>query len=481
MTNNLKNLTLLLLCFFAANSAWAQVFEVDGYYYWPNSSKPDECSITFKDKNYASYSGDVVIPETVTYNGQTLRVTEIGNQAFYKCDGLTSVTIPSSILKVSVEAFANCSALRTISFPNSVKEFGTKAMENCVSLEEVELPDGISLIPSNMFNNCEKLKAIDIPGTVTEIGTLAFSGCKALTTVVVPNSVTKMGQRVFEYDWNLEKVVLSENLQSIGTSIFHECKALTQVNIPESLTAIPSKAFLTCSSLEAIYLHSGVTSVDWTSAFEGTDKLATIVIDKNNSTYTVLGEMVYAKDFKTIHYCPKPKAGDIIVHKKVQTVAEKAFYYCQNITTLKLPKNIKTVGANAFSSVFEQPGFTDLYCFGTSVPTLKTNSINSNSSKLKHVKLHVLKDMAAEYTENSIWRRFTDVVGKLENFDEGDINHDHRISLSDLTALVDLLIHGEITDIDPYVSDVNDDNEFDAGDVKSIAELCLGLANTISK
>lgn len=476
MTNKLKNLALFLLFLLAANSAWAQVFEVDGYYYWYTSSKPEECAVTFLDKNYNSYSGDVVIPETVNYNGTTLRVTEIGNQAFYKCDALTSVTIPSSILKVSTEAFANCSALKQISFPNSVKEFGTKVMENCTSLEEVELPEGITLIPSNMFNNCEKLKAIDIPETVTKIANLAFASCKALTSVVVPNSVTEMGQRVFEYDWNLQKVVLSVNLQSIGTSIFHDCKALTQINIPESLTTIPSKAFSTCSSLEAIYLHSGVTSVDWTSSFEDTDKLATIDIDKNNPKYTVLGELVYAKDFKTIHFCPKPKAGDIIVHKKVQTVADKAFYYCQNITTLMLPKNIKTVGANAFSSVFEQPGFTDLYCFGTTLPSVQSSSFVGNSNLLKNVTLHVLKEKASDYTTHKTWKRFTKVVDELEIFDEGDINHDHRISLSDLTALVDLLIHGEITDLDPYVSDVNDDNQFDAGDVKTIAEICLRIA-----
>lgn len=477
MTNKLKNLALFLLCLLAANSAWAdEKIEVDGFYYWLYDSRPGVCQLTSKDDQYATYSGDVAIPETVTYNGTTLRVTDIGIRAFYKCDALTSVTIPSSITRVLTEAFANCSALKQISFPNSVKEFGTSVLDNCTSLEEVELPVEMSRIPGEMFYNCESLKAIDIPETVTEIGNLAFSGCKALTSVVVPNSVVKMGSSVFERDWNLQKVVLSENLQSIGKSIFHECKALTQINIPESLTTIPSKAFSTCSSLEAIYLHSGVTSVDWTSSFEGTDKLATIVIDKNNQTYTVLGELVYDKYFKTIHFCPKPKAGDIIVHKKVQTVADKAFYYCQNITTLMLPKNIKTVGANAFSSVFEQPGFTDLYCFGTTLPSVQSSSFVGNSNLLKNVTLHVLKGKASDYTTHKTWKRFTKVVDELEIFDEGDINHDHRISLSDLTALVDLLIHGEITDLDPYVSDVNDDNQFDAGDVKTIAEICLRIA-----
>ena len=54
---------------------------------------------TYKDKNPNEYSGDVVIPETITYGSKTYSVTSIGDYAFYLCSGLTSMTIPSSVTR----------------------------------------------------------------------------------------------------------------------------------------------------------------------------------------------------------------------------------------------------------------------------------------------------------------------------------------------------------------------------------------------
>ena len=73
----------MLLCSVVAN---AHYFEVDGIFYNINGN---EVSVTYKGDNYSSYkneySGDVVIPETVTYNGKTYSVTSIGDYAFYDC------------------------------------------------------------------------------------------------------------------------------------------------------------------------------------------------------------------------------------------------------------------------------------------------------------------------------------------------------------------------------------------------------------
>ena len=79
-----------------------EVTNADGitiYYNYINNST--ELAVTHRGNDYDSYSneysGNVVIPETVTYNDKTYSVTSIGDYAFCKCTGLTEVTIPNSV------------------------------------------------------------------------------------------------------------------------------------------------------------------------------------------------------------------------------------------------------------------------------------------------------------------------------------------------------------------------------------------------
>ena len=84
-------------------------FEVDGIYY--RIIDNDNVSVTYKGEFatwYHSYSGDVVIPDSVSFNDRFYKVSEIGDDAFYECGELTSVVIPNSITVVGDQAFYNC-------------------------------------------------------------------------------------------------------------------------------------------------------------------------------------------------------------------------------------------------------------------------------------------------------------------------------------------------------------------------------------
>ena len=119
-------LTTLILSVFFSISASADVVEVDGVYYDISGTT---ATVTSGDNKY---SGDIVIPESITYNNSKYSVTSIGNNAFWGCSGLTSVTIPNSVTSIGDKAFYYCRGLTSVTIPNSVTSIGKSAFSFCI-------------------------------------------------------------------------------------------------------------------------------------------------------------------------------------------------------------------------------------------------------------------------------------------------------------------------------------------------------------
>ncbi|MCM1067947.1 MAG: leucine-rich repeat domain-containing protein [Muribaculaceae bacterium] len=156
-------------------------FEVDGVYYAIEPKEPGKvrviassgtflmlesytmaAGLLFYDEPGGSYSGDVVIPSTVTYEGQSYTVGRIGYAAFCKSPGLRSVTIPESVTEIWDAAFFSCENLREVKFPDGMKELGLYMFIDCKSIERLDFA-GFDKLRTVDLATCESLKNLTLP------------------------------------------------------------------------------------------------------------------------------------------------------------------------------------------------------------------------------------------------------------------------------------------------------------------------------
>lgn len=137
--------TGFILSFFVCY-ANAYDLEKDGIYYNANSSSGYSLTVTYRSTEYKSYSGDIIIPDTVLVGRKKYVVTAIGQDAFKNCPFLTSVKMPSSITTIGRYAFSSCSSLEQISIPSSVTTIGAYAFDYCRNLHTIRFEDGTSTL-----------------------------------------------------------------------------------------------------------------------------------------------------------------------------------------------------------------------------------------------------------------------------------------------------------------------------------------------
>ncbi len=221
----------------AANAYDAQI---DGIYYTFNG---DEAEVTCLDLdrsyNVNAYSGAIVVPESVNYDGKDYRVTSIGEGAFDNCKNLTSVILPKGVESIGNYSFSVCKSLTAVALPEGVKSIGTGAFEGCTSLESVTLPSSL-----------------------TSIGEIAFRHCTCLISITIPDGVKDISYGTFASCSNMTDIIFSEGVTSIGEGAFQGCSKLTSISIPNSATYIGKYAFLNCSSLLSIIFGKNMTKID---------------------------------------------------------------------------------------------------------------------------------------------------------------------------------------------------------------------------
>ena len=189
-----KLFTLLLAVAAGVGTMFASTKIGDLYYNLDATNQTAEVT----SQNSGKYSGNIIIPSSVTYNSVSYSVTSIGNEAFWYCDGLTSVTIPNSVTSIGESAFDGCSGLTSVTIPNSVTSIEYGAFYGCSGLTSVTIGNSVTSIGNHAFQYCSGLTSVTIDNSVTSIGDYAFNGCSGLTSVTIGNNVTSIGEWAFE-------------------------------------------------------------------------------------------------------------------------------------------------------------------------------------------------------------------------------------------------------------------------------------------
>ena len=172
------------------------------------------------------------------FNNKGLYLTEInntvaqtiGNNAFYNCSNLTTVSLPAA-QTIGTTAFQYCSNLTTLSLP-AAQTIGTTAFQYCSNLTTVTLP-AAQTIGGGAFQSCSNLTTVTLPAAQS-IGTAAFQYCSNLTTVTFGKLTSFGSSNTFLSCYKLSNIIIGAgtNINLDFSSLSH---ATWNANIDASI------------------------------------------------------------------------------------------------------------------------------------------------------------------------------------------------------------------------------------------------------
>lgn len=272
----------------------------------------------------------------------------------------------------------SCDSVLTISGSGAmtsapwIKSYKT-AIKNAI------IEDGVTNVYWAAFYYCSNLKSVTIGNSVTQIEGYAFYECTGLTSVTIPNKVI-----------------------GIGNSAFSGCRGLTTISLPNSLTTIEDWAFSNCRVLTSVTIPQNVDSIGQ-AAFGGCFSLIEINVVSENSHFCSVDGVVFNKAMTTLVQYPGGVQGDYIIPNSVTAVAWGAFWNCPNMTGIKIPSGVTSLGERGFTAC---KGLTSITCEAVTPPTCGTEEFYGVD---KSIPVYVPAESVNAYKSASYWNEFTNI------------------------------------------------------------------------
>ena len=349
-------------------------------------------SVGTGSQNKPAVNADVtealVIPETITFYGQTFtvnavsnyafyqtkiseidlseQITSIGNYAFYGCTELTNVTGGENTVSIGQYAFYNTKLTKAF-IPDNVETIGNYAFQNISTLKEIAFGPKVQSINSNIFynGNYTYIEKFVFNGTYTEIPNNFLRYNTATKEVILGDQITSVGSYAF-YGNKFSEINLPTGLTNIGNYAFYNCDSLRTITLPDQLTTIGQYAFYDCDALINITIPDGITSIG-ENTFYSCDKLQEVAGGEN---VTTIGNYAFA-------YCSSLTSFDC--HNKVTILNQYVFAYCSKLRELKGLGAVTSVSSYAICQDYD---LTNLE-MGENLTTWYSQSSYSSSYILK--------------------------------------------------------------------------------------------------
>lgn len=210
---------LLMLC--CGTAVASDFVTVDGFKFLVDTDK-DEATLLAN-----GYSGEVVVPEKVTWEGVDYPVVAFSDQCFYN------------------------SSVSTVKIPNTVVILGEACFKSS-GIQSIEIPSSVTMLGKDCFSQCEYLYNVILPNSITKIPYSCFWYCSSLASIKIPSSVTSIGSYAFAYSHGLHNIELSEGIISLGLGCFSDCTNLKTLKLPKSLEELGNDVFNGSTNLKEI-------------------------------------------------------------------------------------------------------------------------------------------------------------------------------------------------------------------------------------
>ena len=158
------------------------------------------------------------------------------------------MNIPDGVTKIGQQAFYNCKQLQSVTLPQTLKEISSGSFCE-TSLKSIEIPNGVTKIGERDFGGCRQLQSVMLPKTLQEIDDFSFLFCTSLKSIIIPESVTRIGKGTFKKCFKLQVIALPK-LATIDCDAFKRCEMLdrstSQILLIGSKDALMKCLFINC-------------------------------------------------------------------------------------------------------------------------------------------------------------------------------------------------------------------------------------------
>ena len=338
-----KKITFFVLLFAAlvlkGTCAYAQKVFVDSVYYTlDNTAMTAQIAV----QSSSTAVGDIVINDTVTYEGANYAVTSMADDAFAGCVQLTSIVLPQTLRNLGKNAFLRCTNLTSCIIPDStITEIPFEAFWGS-GLIEFRVPEGVTYIEQRSFEQMPNLQRVHLANSVQSVSPWAFYILDALQDPIYNDSLFVLMPDSYQGAYTIPA-----GIQVIYKSAFYGCTKITSLTIPEGVKRIEHYGlmFSLNAVIKTLHLPASLEYVTPGAIFGGS--LRKISVAEGNTHYTTWNNMLMSINMDTVICCPAAINAAYTLPESVVHVAASAFSVSAVDLTMT---NVRSIGEYAFEA-----------------------------------------------------------------------------------------------------------------------------------